>query len=280
MNQDQVKEKLLELRDDVPEFTLLFSGKKSKKVDGLYKPEIREILIHNKNHETENEIIYTAIHEFAHHIQFYENPLQKSSRSHNTAFGNIFHKLLFLAEQKGIFKNIYKTDPDFIKLTKNIKENYLVKHGNLMKEFGSLLYEAMELCMKKNVRFEDYLSRELLMNKSEANNMIKVSISKINPAVGYDNMKMLTHIADDDRKEEMEKAMLETSITPAMIKEEIRRGGKPENKLEMLLSEKARIQRAIANLESTLKHVSEKIKELKTSENEIVFSGNISEGDE
>ena len=67
MNQDQLADKLRTLAD-VPPFTLVFSGKKSKKVDGLYKPAEREILIHNKNMSGDSDLIYTAIHEFAHHI--------------------------------------------------------------------------------------------------------------------------------------------------------------------------------------------------------------------
>ena len=59
MNQTQVKDILLRLKDDVQEFTVIFSGKKSTKVDGLYKPLTREIIIHNKNTEDENAIVYT-----------------------------------------------------------------------------------------------------------------------------------------------------------------------------------------------------------------------------
>jgi hypothetical protein len=49
MNQDQVKTKLLSIADAPMEFTVIFSGKKSKKVNGLYKPDSREIILHNKN---------------------------------------------------------------------------------------------------------------------------------------------------------------------------------------------------------------------------------------
>ena len=82
MNQDQVKEKLLAIEDAPLEFSVIFSGKRSKKVNGLYKPDTREILIHNKNFQggsggekaqgatatADNLLIYTAIHEYAHHL--------------------------------------------------------------------------------------------------------------------------------------------------------------------------------------------------------------------
>ena len=65
MNQDQVKEKLLQIDGEVADFSVVFSGKTSKKVDGLYHPEKQEIVIHNKNFEDDNALIYTAVHEFA-----------------------------------------------------------------------------------------------------------------------------------------------------------------------------------------------------------------------
>ena len=48
MNQDQLKTKLDEYTEN-KDFTVIFSGKTSKKVDGLYHPEKQEIIIHNKN---------------------------------------------------------------------------------------------------------------------------------------------------------------------------------------------------------------------------------------
>jgi hypothetical protein len=263
MNQDQVKEKLLQLRGDVSDFTLLFSGKQSNRVDGLYKPETKEIIIHNKNHETDNEIIYTAIHEFAHHIQFEENHILRNAKSHSTTFWTIFHKLLYEAEQKGIFTNFFKSDDEFVELTRSIKENYLSKHGNLMKEFGNLLLKAMELCQKKNVSFEDYLSRELLMNKSDVHNIIKISQTGIDPSIGYDNMVMLSKIKDEDKKNRMEESLLNNTVTPEIIKEEIKKEKRPADRLEFLMSEKVRLERTIQTLESNLKSVKEKIEEIK-----------------
>ena len=49
MNQDQVKQKLLQLEKVDVDFTVTFSGKRSRKVDGLYYPDRMEMIIHNKN---------------------------------------------------------------------------------------------------------------------------------------------------------------------------------------------------------------------------------------
>ena len=86
MNQDQVKSLLLRLDRDAEEFSVTFSGKKSKKVDGLYKPDGREIIIHNENFANDNALIYTAIHEFAHHLHFTGSAAPTSCRAHTEPF--------------------------------------------------------------------------------------------------------------------------------------------------------------------------------------------------
>ena len=94
MNQDQVKNILLQIEDTSLDFSLVFSGKASRKVNGLYKPETREIILHNKNFANDNEMIYTAIHEYTHHKQCEKEGAARSTRHHTQAFWAMFHRLL------------------------------------------------------------------------------------------------------------------------------------------------------------------------------------------
>ena len=61
MNNDEIKERLLKLEETSIDFTVTMSGKESPKVNGLYKPETHEIILHNKNFKSDNQLIYTAI---------------------------------------------------------------------------------------------------------------------------------------------------------------------------------------------------------------------------
>jgi hypothetical protein len=127
MNQDKVKTILLDIEDTELDFSVIFSGKKSRKVNGLYKPDTREILIHNKNFtdETglnENLLIYTAIHEYAHHQHSCKNGGRLSARAHTSDFWAIFHGLLEKAEAKGLYQNTIEESPELKKLTAEIKE--------------------------------------------------------------------------------------------------------------------------------------------------------------
>ncbi len=150
MNQDRVKEILLDLKSDVIDFSVIFTGKESTKVDGLYNRETCEILIHNRNFTDDNSLVYTAIHEFAHHIQFTEIDPERSSRAHTVSFWNTFHELLDLGESRGHYTNIFNSDEKFLNLTKQIKDQYLTENGQLMKDFGKLLVEAYDLCQRSH----------------------------------------------------------------------------------------------------------------------------------
>lgn len=266
MNQEQVKEQLLKLNSEVGEFKLIFSGKSSKKVDGLYHPETYEIIIHNKNFEEDNALMYTAIHEFAHHIHYTEFPEKVSNRSHTVLFWDIFHKLLDKAEKMGIYDNIFETDEKFIKLCKNIKDNYLSKNGELMKEFGKLLIQALDLCQQKHAIFEDFVDRALGLNRTAAKSIMKIYAMDVDPNLGYDNMKIVANIKEPSQRQLAEKSFKEGK-SPDTVKQFVREN-KPEppvtiNRLE---SEKRRIEKSIEGLKEKLESVEERIQTLQTSE--------------
>src|SRR5208337_4820417 len=133
MNNDQIKATLQALQSTEQDFTVILSGKKSRKVHGLYKPDSREIIIHNRNFTNDNELMYTAIHEYAHHLHFTSSAAPLSVRTHTTAFWNLLHTLLFEAEAKGIYTNPFESIEEFRALTREIKSRFLEGSGTLMK---------------------------------------------------------------------------------------------------------------------------------------------------
>ncbi|MBN1499465.1 MAG: hypothetical protein JW982_04895 [Spirochaetes bacterium] len=267
MNQDQLKSLLLKLEDEVDDFTLLYSGKESKKVDGLYKPDTREIIIHNKNHKTENEIIYTGIHEFAHHINCTKSAKPVTSRSHTVIFWDIFHRLLYKAEHAGIYNNIFKTDPDFQDLTKSIKENYLSLNGNLMKEFGAKLMVAMQLCQEKNVSFEDYVDRELGLHRTAAKTLVKTYEHNVNPEIGYENMKTVAKIKNNEIREQVQAAFLNGN-SPDMVKASFSKHIREQqemSRIEFLEQEKDRVKETVERLKNRLVELESEIRKMRKS---------------
>ena len=124
MNQDKVKEILLSLRDTSLEFSVTFTGKESKKVNGLYKPDTKEILIHNKNFKNDNQLVYTAIHEYAHHLECEKNGGKSSGgRCHTNSFWACFHSLLEEAEKqlKEQGKTMPKISPAMMRMASGMR---------------------------------------------------------------------------------------------------------------------------------------------------------------
>lgn len=260
MNQDQVKEKLLRIEGDIPDFKVTFSGKTSKRVDGLYYPDRKEMIIHNKNHADDNELMYTAIHEFAHHIQFSRTAVPISGKAHTTHFWNTFHKLLYKAEELEIYHNVFQNDGEFKDLTRKIKEQFLSTNGRLMKEFGSLLLEARKLCKKHNTSFEDYLDRVLNLPRSSAKAIIKTHVLNINPAIGFENMKTVSSIRSEETRQKAEEAFV-NGMSPDMVKMEFMSKDDPEEKdpAELLQKEKNQIEKRIQALQNKLIEIDKRL---------------------
>jgi hypothetical protein len=260
MNNDQVKAALLKLKDDVPDFTVILSGKKSDKVHGLYKPLDRSIILHNKNFASDNELMYTAIHEFAHHIQFTETAKPVYARVHTARFYSLFHELLYLAEEKGIHENIFATDKEFVKITETIKTRFMAPHGELIQAFGEALLAAHELCDKRGADFGDYVDRVLKLKRSNALSLIKLSNLNLDPAVGYENMKTLARIADPAERKRALKD-LSGDYSPSMLELKYAGRKEPEDPVAALELEKKRLQKTIETLKEKLKLVEEKLRQ-------------------
>ncbi|MGL4524530.1 MAG: hypothetical protein ACRCVN_03280 [Spirochaetia bacterium] len=264
MNQDQVKNALLQLEPSVAEFKVIFSGKKSKKLHGIYHPEKQEIIIHNENFTQDNALVYIAIHEFAHHVCASEADRvgKYERRPHTIAFRNTLHKLLKKAEQEGIYKNIFESHQEFQTLTKKIKDHYLAKNGNLMKEFGALLIQAFDLCQQHQASFEDYAERVLSMQRTQARTVMKVYALDIDPKIGYENMRIAASAPEqEDRK--VVQDMLSTGESPDTARAYIREHRpKVEMTVKRLESEKKRIERSLEQLQKRLQELESKIQSM------------------
>jgi len=264
MNQDQVKEKLLSIEDAPLEFTLVFSGKKSRKVNGLYKPETREIVIHNRNfsHEDKaaaaNMLLYTAIHEYAHHLHSCAKGGRLPVRAHTSEFWGIFHALLEKAEAKKIYRDVFSGSPELSALTETIRQKYLRENGSLVKEMGKHLIKANELCTAIGVRFEDYVDRMLRIPRSAANVAIKMFSYDLKPETGADNMRYLAGIRNEEDRKAAETALIKGK-SPDTVKTAILKKAKDDDPMSRLTKEKERLERTIDTLSKRLDEIKKEL---------------------
>jgi hypothetical protein len=263
MNQDKVKEKLLAITDAPLEFSLVFSGKKSAKVNGLYKPDSREIIIHNRNFEQgatgDNLLLYTAIHEYAHHLHACKRGGKLSQRAHSTEFWAIFHELLEKAEAKKIYRDVFAGSPELSELTEKIRKKFLAENGGLVKEMGKHLLKAHELCTGIGVRFEDYVDRVLRIPRTSANMAIKMFQYNLKPDTGADNMRFLAGIRNDDERQAAEAALIKGK-SPDTVKMAIRSKAEEESPTLRLEKEKLRLERTIETLSKRLEEIKKELK--------------------
>ena len=274
MNQDQVKEKLLAIEDAPLDFSVVFSGKRSSKVNGLYKPDTREIIIHNRNFTGKeampgasgsgakeaadaaaaNLLIYTAIHEYAHHLHACARGGHLSPRAHTAEFWAILHGLLEKAEEKGVYKDVFSGSKELEKLTGIIRKKYLAENGNLVKELGQLLLKAHELCSAIGGRYDDYIDRVLRIPRQAANLAVRMFQYNLNPETGADNMRFLAGISNEEKRLTAENALL-TGKSPDTVKIALRKKGEEEDPRFNLEKEKLRLERTIASLTKRLEEV-------------------------
>ena len=230
MNQDEVKKKLLTVEDAPLDFSVIFSGKKSKKVNGLYKPDSREIIIHNRNFGgkegnskavDENLLMYTAIHEYAHHLNACTRGGKLPQRAHTAEFWAILHELLEKAEKKKIYKNVFSGSKELEELTDLIRNKYLKENGNLVKELGELLLKARELCSTIGGRFEDYVDRVLCIPRQAASLAVRMHRFELKSETGPDNMRFLAGIPNEEKRRAAENSLL-AGKSPALVKAALR----------------------------------------------------------
>ncbi len=260
MNQDQVKEILLQLDEDVEEFFVIFSGKESRKVNGLYHPDTREIIIHNKNFANQQLLIYTAVHEFAHHVHITKSPVPVGPRAHTIEFRRIFHNLLNLAEQKGFLQNVFEADQEFSVLTEMIKKNMIGPQGELARRLGEAFLQAQALCEKKGYRFEDYIERVLQFDTSTARTLMKANTYDLPASLGYENMKLVASVADADNRQQLQ-SILMSGESRDTAKFRIKNPEEQEP-LTKLLKEKKRIEKTIESLRQKLEQINMNLEKL------------------
>jgi hypothetical protein len=259
MNQDNIKESLLGIADTAMDFSVVFSGKKSRKVNGLYKPDTREIVIHNRNfsqdEKGDNLLVYTAIHEYAHHQHSCRRGGKLPVRAHTTEFWAIFHELLSLAEEKGIYKNTMRDSPELLAITETIRR-FMTDNGNMVKELGAALLKAGDCCTAVGLRFEDYIDRILCLPRGSAKLAMKAHQYNLKPELGPDNMRFLAGISDDDARASAEEALV-SGKSPDFVKVASRMAAQPPeaDPREKLEKERLRLQRTIDSLSKRLAEI-------------------------
>lgn len=146
-----VKENLLKLRAVKEDFSVTFSGAKSKKY-GSYRISDKKITLYTVNHANDAMLIYTAIHELAHHILVTEMGRGESGRwAHGRLFWGVFYDLADKAEELGIY--VPEIDGELGGLIEEAK-GISAEIARLQRELGGVMMRLQSACEAKGVDFE------------------------------------------------------------------------------------------------------------------------------
>jgi hypothetical protein len=251
----------LKLHECTEEFTVIFSGKKDKKVNGLYNPGKNEIIIHNRNFVddgngsvNENLLFYTAIHELSHHIQYTEQR-QKGTRAHTQLFYAIMDDLVEIAEKKGLYK--MPIDEDTQKLIDEAKE-ISCDIAAMQRKLGQVLQQLHESCVKKGIRYEDVVERKAQIARQTEKKAKKAHALNLPAEISAD----IQEAAIKERDEEKVSAIVHAGKKGKSIDQAKKAFSKPvgqEDETITLMKEKARIERTIDSLKRRLDEVKEQL---------------------
>jgi hypothetical protein len=272
MNQDQVKEKLQAVYKSTNHYKVLFSGKKSGKVNGLYKPTTREIILHNRNFDddsgkqNETLLMFTAIHELAHHILMTEKG-RKSPRAHSQEFWATFHDLLDIAKEKKIYNvKIDKGTKKLIDEARDISKQI----AELQRDLGQILFAIEKSCNENGLRYEDIVEREAQIGRQSVK-IATVAYQMGDQGVGVDIQTEAARQRDEDKRAAIIEAGREgKSVIQAKKSTSPAKPLNSEDETVELSREKRRIEKTIESLTRRLGEITE----------QLISRGELSEGEE
>ena len=239
LNPGMLKRKLLQIQKVSEDFTIEYEGK-HKTIDGLYRPETCTIVIYDENHVDDNGIIYTALHELAHHVDITTSIKPRKKQLHNTRFKSIFYGMLNDAERKKLYINPYENNPMFLNMKFKL-DDLMTSIGDAKKRMGVLLQEVYELCVDNNMPFDDFMERQMQIDMKKAQHLLMLpSLSITVSKVCFDNHKILCS-AKDERKRKKALVLLENDKSPAIVKETVKENDDPATTLDYLRKEREKL---------------------------------------
>ena len=267
MNNEQIKEMLIKLEDTDTDFTVTMTGKSSKKVNGFYKPGTHEIFLHNLNFKSDNALIYTAIHEYTHHL--IESAKEKNgkkgsqnAKSHDSTFWAKMDDLLENAVNQGVYER--KRSESLMSLIEDAKK-IDQEIANLKKKLGKVLNAISVACDEEGTRFEDVLSHDIKMQKKTALNCVKAKeIEKDD--IGQDLQEVLVKTVGKRREQEAAEKAIDEGKTVEQTKHEIHvqniKSKVDESPYDKLVQEKNRLEKTISSLQERLSFVCESLESM------------------
>jgi hypothetical protein len=244
MNQDDVSKNLSSLYNCKHSFTVLFTGKKSRSYNGKYNTASREIILNNRNFSNDNLLMYTAIHELAHHVVIAELQVQEN---HSPLFWATFNGLLREAEKQGLYTR--ERPKGIVELIEEAKV-LDVEIARLKEKLGETLKRLNEACEREGVRYEDVIDHDLKMKRSTAKKALEIHSVGIPADMGSDMQALIQSQKGTEAREALIQ-LAQEGQTIEELKHLMKSQDKPSD-LEKKEKERKRILKTIDSLQKRL----------------------------
>ena len=252
MTNDTIKSNLQKLFACKVDFTVIQTGKKSDKVNGFYKPDSREIFLHNKNFVSDNELMYTAIHELTHHVLTTEKQV-KTARCHSGIFWSTFYDFLDLAVEYKLYSRERSAETSMLIAQAQQLQELITK---TQKELGKVISNIYSSCLAHNDRVEDVLEHDLQLSRKKSKELI--AMKAIDKSYSDEMTKVISSAKEDQRQAVINAA--EIGKTVEQVKSIAKQKPDVDDDLEnptQLKREKIRLKKTIERLNDRLVHVEE-----------------------
>jgi len=247
-------------------FEIIYTGKKSRRIDGKYFSNMKEIHINEKNciesQSPDNELLLIALHEYAHHLQNTESYMKNNP--HDTEFWSIYYDLVNSAENQGIYENVCLSrtyDYQFSKLY----EKFL-KFNKAMEEYFQILNDfSMSSCNDRN-QYHDMVERVFKIPRGEIRKIRKMASANISmKGLNYNSILSLSSIPIEEEVINEVRVNInkekKNGLTLDMLKFLIR-GNKFDTLIEYLEDKKDKTESAIEKGKQKLIEIGMKLKSL------------------
>ena len=254
MNNESIKSALGKLYECETDFTVIMTGKKSSRVNGFYKPFTHEIFLHNKNFRTDNELMYTAVHEFTHHVLTTEKGV-RTAKCHTGIFWATFYDFLDKAIELGFYTRTRSEETqNLIETARKLQQEII----ETQKRLGDVISKLYAVCWANGDRIEDVIEHDLQTTRGKANELMKMSGDT---SSNNDEMAKVINSAKDEMVRCMAQRAADSGKTVEQVKAISRKKAKATDddleSPEQLRREEKRLERAIERLNDRLVQVQE-----------------------
>lgn len=242
MNQDSLKN-VLDRYSDNKDFIVVYTGRQSDKVDGIYDLEQKAIIINNVNFKNDNSVVYCGLHQLAHHVDFANNPNKKNIHNHTLDFKSLFFDMVLKAIDNGDFKTM---DNPVVRDLQSMNKEYV----SFMKRYGSKLIDCKGKCIDIGYPFEDITDRVLQLSSSESDNMMRFFVQDIPEDISPEIARNIVKIKDPKIVNEVIQTKKVAKVKPEKD---------PVDEETFLMQEKARLEKKIQKEQERLQEIEDQL---------------------